>query len=95
MAQERVLDVSMLEPPEPLERALDAVETLRAGEYLRMIFPREPHPLFTLLEQYGVEFLSDPTPDMRWEVRAWLQGDTEAARAAHASVPGSVGPAAH
>lgn len=82
MARERVLDVSMLEPPEPLERALDAVETLRAGEYLRMIFPREPHPLFALLEQYGVEYLSDPAPGMRWEVRVWRKGDDEAGRAA-------------
>lgn len=91
MAEERVLDVSMLAPPEPLERALDAVETLRAGEYLRMIFPREPHPLFGLLEQYGVEFLSDPAPGMRWEVRVWLQGDDDAGRAARASAPAGPG----
>ncbi len=34
---EILLDVSDLEPPEPLTRALDTVEQLTAGQYLRML----------------------------------------------------------
>ena len=32
MELELILNVSELEPPEPLERVLDAIETLQSGE---------------------------------------------------------------
>jgi uncharacterized protein (DUF2249 family) len=87
MATERFLDLSGLEPPEPLDRALHAADTLRAGEYLRMVFPRLPQPLFALLDLYDVEYRSDPGAGPTWEVRAWRKGDAEAAQAANAGVP--------
>ena len=42
---ERVLDVSDLEPPEPLERILDALDQLGTGDWLHVRHRREPFPL--------------------------------------------------
>ena len=53
-ASERFLDVSELEPCEPMERALEAVRDLQAGEYIRMIHRQEPHLLYPMLERLGM-----------------------------------------
>lgn len=50
---EYCLDVSNLEPCEPLERTLAAVARLEAGDYLRILHRREPHLLYPLLEKEG------------------------------------------
>jgi uncharacterized protein (DUF2249 family) len=47
------LDLCGLEPPEPLERVLDALSHLQAGEEIRMLIDREPRPLYRILEQNG------------------------------------------
>jgi uncharacterized protein (DUF2249 family) len=46
---EQRLDVSALEPPEPLERILDALADLPAGDWLRVRHRREPYPLYGML----------------------------------------------
>lgn len=46
---EQRLDVSALQPPEPLERILDALADLPAGDWLRVRHHREPHPLYGML----------------------------------------------
>ncbi|NCA88629.1 MAG: DUF2249 domain-containing protein [Gammaproteobacteria bacterium] len=50
---DRELDVSDLEPPEPLERILDALMELRPGERLVVRHRRLPYPLFDLLRRMG------------------------------------------
>ena len=60
MGSEIELDVSGLEPPEPLERTLDALGTLAPGDTLRLHIHREPYPLYGLLRDMGYV----------WEVRA-------------------------
>ena len=55
---DHVLDVSDLPPPEPLERALDALDTLAAGDRLLLRLRREPFPLYEFLRGMG----------FRWEV---------------------------
>ncbi len=67
-----------------MEKALDAIETLQPGEYLSMLFPREPVPLFALLEQSGIVHQSRPGPGGAWEILAWRDGDREAEEAMHA-----------
>jgi hypothetical protein len=81
-AQERVLDVSLLEPPEPLERALAAVEFLRPGEYLRMLHRREPCMLYPKLERMGYSHLTWPGRQTAFEVVIWRTGDARAESAA-------------
>jgi len=54
---ERSLDVRGLEPPVPMERILDALETLPEKDWLRVSLSREPYPLYNLLRQ--MEFAWD------------------------------------
>ena len=52
------LDVTGLPPPEPLERVLDALNGLPAGDRLLLHLSRQPFPLFDILRTLGY----------RWEV---------------------------
>lgn len=58
------LDVSDLPPPEPLERTLDALTLLPAGDRLVLRHRRQPYPLYDLLGRMGY----------RWEVTG-AEGD--------------------
>ncbi len=78
MSNKRQFDFSLLEPPEPMEKALDAIETLQSGDYLSMLFPMEPVPLFSLLKQYNIDYLSRSGSGDAWEVLAWRNGDLQA-----------------
>lgn len=78
---ERVLDVSELEPPEPFERALAALETLSAGEYLRMLHRREPLLLYPWLQEHGFEWRTQPGRVTEFEILIW-RGTDKAAREA-------------
>lgn len=80
MSGERVLDVRGLEPPEPLERALDAVASLQPGEWVRMIHSREPCLLYPLLEKRGFQYLAEAKSEDLHEILIWRKGDDEAAR---------------
>lgn len=55
---DHLLDVADLPPPEPLERALDALTDLPAGDRLLLHHNRQPYPLYDLLRAMGY----------RWEV---------------------------
>lgn len=52
-AGEIVLDARGLEPPEPMERVLQALALLRPGQTVRLLLHREPFPLYPLLAQRG------------------------------------------
>ncbi len=55
------LDVSDLPPPEPLERALDALSMLAPGDRLLLEHRRQPYPLYDILKRMGY----------RWQVSGW------------------------
>lgn len=78
------LDLSLLEPPVPIEKTLDAVEGLVPGHYLSILYPREPVPLFALLDQLGIVYQSMPGPDNTWKLLAWRDGDAKAEAAIRA-----------
>ncbi|MDQ1811794.1 DUF2249 domain-containing protein [Massilia sp. CCM 9210] len=65
------LDVRGLEPPEPLERVLDALETLPASDHLCMLIEREPRPLYRILAHNGYGHSTTVLPDYQYEVRIW------------------------
>lgn len=50
------LDVSDLPPPEPLERALDALGLLAPGDRLLLHHRRQPYPLYDLLARMGYQW---------------------------------------
>ncbi len=62
----RDLDVRGLEPPEPLIRILDALESLPAGNTLRAHTDREPCHLFAEAEQRGFRHDCKEQPDGSW-----------------------------
>lgn len=78
---ERVLDVSDLEPCEPLERSLAAAQELDAGDHLRILHQREPFPLYDLLASRGFEHRTVPGTDRPFEVFVWRAGDDAAGTA--------------
>ena len=60
------IDARGLEPPEPLIRILDALETLPAGARLRAITDREPCHLFGEATQRGFRHDCTAQPDGSW-----------------------------
>ncbi|TAM46926.1 MAG: DUF2249 domain-containing protein [Gammaproteobacteria bacterium] len=87
MVRERLLDVSALEPPEPLVQVVDAAATLQPGEYLRARLPREPYPLYPLLEERGFEFRRLPTMASAFEILIWRRDDAAVRVALKPSAP--------
>jgi uncharacterized protein (DUF2249 family) len=59
------LDLRGLFPPEPMERVLDALAGLLAGQQIRMLIEREPHPLYRILETNNYRYSStEPEPGL-------------------------------
>ncbi|MHB1292136.1 MAG: DUF2249 domain-containing protein [Sulfuricella sp.] len=78
MSKEFALDVRGLEPPEPLEKALEAAAALRPGECLCMVHDREPCLLYPLLDKRGFLHLTEAQAEDHFEILIWRKGDAEA-----------------
>ncbi len=69
MPEERLVDGRGMTPPEPLELVVAALETLPAGEELRVLLYCEPVPLYALLKEngylYKAQLLADGTNEIR------------------------------
>lgn len=63
---QREVDVRGLEPPEPLIRILEALETLPAGISLRAHTDREPCHLFGEAERRGFGYVCNEQSDGSW-----------------------------
>ncbi|MFA5529529.1 MAG: DUF2249 domain-containing protein [Thiohalomonadaceae bacterium] len=83
---EQLLDVSGLEPPEPLVQTLAAAEGLPAGTYLRMLHRRDPCLLPGNLSQRGFTFVQRPGRRTAVEVFIWRENDAAAEAAARATL---------
>jgi uncharacterized protein (DUF2249 family) len=70
-----VLDVCGLEPPEPLERVLDALSYLESGRRLRVVIGREPFPLYRILENNGYSYRTTSRADYLYEVLIWKKDE--------------------
>jgi len=71
----RLLDVGGLEPPEPMVRILEALDTLGPDERLRVMIDREPVPLYRILLRNGYQYRTTVQDDQRYEVLVWLVPD--------------------
>ena len=59
------LDLRGMEPPEPMERVLEALSVLGAGQQVRLVIDRIPHPLFRILERNGYRYaMLEPEPGL-------------------------------
>jgi uncharacterized protein (DUF2249 family) len=63
------LDLRALAPPEPLLRALEAVDALRAGQTLEVLTPMLPLPLIDALLHRGFRVRAEPLEDGTARVR--------------------------
>lgn len=63
MANTIELDVRGLEPPEPLVRVMEALDTLPAGERLLLKIDCRPLPLYRILERDGYAYEERPGSD--------------------------------
>jgi uncharacterized protein (DUF2249 family) len=62
------LDVCGLQPPEPLERVLEALSTLQRDQTLCVLIDREPIPLFRILEKNGFAYDMQTRPDYLYDI---------------------------
>jgi len=62
------IDVCGLDPPEPLQRTLEALSRLRPGQRLRMLIDREPRPLYGILARNGFSYETTVLPDYLYEI---------------------------
>lgn len=78
---EIVLDVRGLEPPEPMQRTLEALTELPDGAVLVQVNVRVPHFLLPILTERGFVYeIYEPTPE-RVVVRIWRTSSEAATRA--------------
>ncbi|HYC43601.1 MAG TPA: DUF2249 domain-containing protein [Noviherbaspirillum sp.] len=68
------IDVCGLEPPEPMERVLDSLGRLQPGQRLRVLIPREPFPLYGILDRNGYLHETKSREDFLYEVVIWPKG---------------------
>lgn len=73
----RRLDVSRLEPPEPMVQALAALRELGADEYLVIAHRREPVPLYDLLPGLGFRHRVQQGAATAFEIVIWRQAGPE------------------
>jgi hypothetical protein len=68
---QQLLDVSDLPPPEPLERVLDALADLPAGDSLKVRLPMEPVLLYSMLRSMGLAWERNVAPGGTVELVIW------------------------
>ena len=81
MTEEVLLDVSDLEPPEPLVLTLEAAEQLQPGQYIRMLHRREPCMLYDNLDDTVFRHYQRKGTSSAVEVFIWRINDAEATAA--------------
>ena len=69
---EIVVDGRGLEPPEPLERVLAALDELQPGQRLRFLIHRQPYPLYDILRRYHYCCETTTRADGDFEILIWL-----------------------
>ena len=83
--QERIVDARWLEPPEPMEITLAAIEALAPNERLRLLIHRTPYLLFPILQEWGYSYqTSSNADDGTYEILIWYND-----QATHSSNPGA------
>lgn len=64
----KVLDNRGLEPPEPMQRTLKALEELQTGESLTIINDRKPMFLFEELDDQNLKYEVEPRDDGSFQI---------------------------
>ena len=76
------IDGREMQPPEPFERTIAAIERMPRGHALVLLAPCEPRPLFRFLRLNGYDYSCAFVRDGWFEVRMWHSADTAESSAA-------------
>jgi uncharacterized protein (DUF2249 family) len=68
-----VLDVRGMEPPEPLERVIEAIGDFTPGDTLRLVIDCEPKPLFRVLQANNYQWRVEPGAESNYEITIWAR----------------------
>ena len=58
-----------MQPPEPMERTLEALDKLAEGDELLLLLYCQPHPLFSILKKNGYAWSEEVRADGTREIR--------------------------
>jgi uncharacterized protein (DUF2249 family) len=64
-----VIDGREMQPPEPMEKTLEALDTLAVGDELLLLLYCQPYPLFSMLSKSGYVWSDDVRADGTREIR--------------------------
>lgn len=78
MDKEIVIDVHELQPPEPMQRALDALDSLTDGQYLKIIHRMQPFPLYDILSDNGFKYKVTDGEISTFDIYVWRAKDKAA-----------------
>jgi uncharacterized protein (DUF2249 family) len=74
MPRDLTLDVRGMEPPEPLELVLGAIDGFGPGDKLKVIIDCHPVPLFRILDRDGYAYRAEPGQTSAYEITIWRKG---------------------
>lgn len=63
------IDGRELQPPEPMERTLEALDKLGEGDEVLLLLYCQPHPLFNILRNNGYAWSEEVRADGTREIR--------------------------
>ena len=63
------IDGRELQPPEPMELTLEALDKLSQGDEVMLLLYCQPHPLFSILRNNGYAWSEDVRTDGTREIR--------------------------
>jgi uncharacterized protein (DUF2249 family) len=64
-----VIDGREMEPPEPMQQTMEALDRLAGGDELLLLLYCQPHPLFSILRNNGYAWSEDVRVDGTREIR--------------------------
>ena len=64
-----VIDGRDLQPPEPMERTLEALDRLGPDDDILLLLYCQPHPLFNILRNNGYAWTDNLLPEGTREIR--------------------------
>ncbi len=67
-APEIVVDGRGLEPPEPMQLVLAALDVLQPGQRVRFLIHRQPYPLYDLLRRHQYRYETTTVTDGDFEI---------------------------
>ncbi|MBP6110509.1 MAG: DUF2249 domain-containing protein [Rhodocyclaceae bacterium] len=66
---EILVDGREMQPPEPFERTMEALDALRPGDEVVLWLYRQPTPLFNVLKRNGYSWTEGTGPEQCFEYR--------------------------